>query len=188
MKRPSRIAAAAGLYLLVSLATHAQDAVPGQRDSLVGASINYVFATDLGSGVYEFNGRVLQIYQLTYEKWLREASAQKFGLGFDVPLTFGFFDFKTRDVLELRVPSRVDSFSVVPGVQLDYLLRGDWHLEPYVRAGFSVASSSVDGWLYGTGLKLERRSDFHGWSRLERADLAISGVEYRHDLPSDRFA
>ena len=189
VKRVSRIftGAAGVLCLLVSQATLAQTPTAVQQDRSVGTSINYVFATDLGSGVYELDGRILQIYQLTYEKALREATQDRFGIKLDVPVTVGFFNFKTRDVLELKLPSRVDSFSVVPGVQLDYLLPGDWHLQPYVRAGFSVASSSVDGWLYGTGLRVERQSEVGGWTRLERAELAIAGVDYRQDVPSDRF-
>jgi hypothetical protein len=106
---------------------------------------------------------------------------------FDLPVTFGFFDFKPTDVLSSGLPSRVDSFSVVPGFELDYLMEGDWHLIPYARAGFSVASSSVDGWLYGAGLRVERRSDFHGWDKFTRAELAYAGVNYRTDIPSDQF-
>ena len=164
-----------------------QSAAQTRQDEAVGESINYVFATDLGSGVYDFDGRTLQIYQLTYEKWLREAKPGQIGVRFDLPITFGFFDFKTVDVLSHGLPSRVDSYSVVPGMSLDYMLDEEWHLIPYARAGFSVASSSVDGWLYGAGIKIERRGDFHGWDNLSRSELAIAGVNYRADVPNDRF-
>jgi len=56
-----------------------------------------------------------------------------------------------------------------------------------VRAGFSVASSSVDGWLYGAGVQLEHRGDFHGWDNLSRSELAVAGVNYRDNVPNDRF-
>lgn len=153
----------------------------------MGSSINYVFATDLGSGVYDLNGRTLQIYQLTYRKDLREATPEKFGVRFELPVTFGFFDFKPVDVISEGVPTRVDSFSAVPGVAFDYLLRDDWHLMPYVRAGFSYASRSVDGWLYGAGLRLQRESDWHGWDSLARSELAVAGIAYRDDIPNDEF-
>jgi hypothetical protein len=178
---------AGALCLSWSLASPAQTAAARQQDESVGASINYVFATDLGSGIYEFDGRTLQIYQLTYEKSLRDATAERAGVYFELPVTFGFFDFKTVDVLTHGLPDRVDSFSVVPGIGLDYLLRDDWHLLPYARAGFSVASSSVNGWLYGAGVRLERRRDFHGWDSLTRSELAYAGAEYRDDVPSDQF-
>ena len=118
---------------------------------------------------------------------LREATPEKFGITFEVPVTFGFFDFSPADVLDEEIPTRVDSFAVVPGVQLDFPLKDDWHLIPYGRAGFSVASSSVDGWLYGIGLRAERRADWHGWDNFARSELAIAGVNYRDGVESDQF-
>ncbi len=158
-----------------------------REDQAVSASISYVFATDLGSGVYNLGGRTLQIYRLTYEKELREAAPAHVGVTFDLPLTVGFFDFQPIDVLTHGIPTHVDSFSAVPGLRLDYLLKDDWHLLPYVRAGFSTASSSVDGWLFGTGVQLERRGDFHGWDNLTRSELAFAAVNYPQDVPNDRF-
>ena len=173
------------LALLPGLACAQTAAV--REDKAVGASISYVFATDLGSGVYELDGRTLQIYRLTYEKELREARTGQVGVTFDLPVTFGFFDFKPIDVIRHGIPTSVDSFSAVPGIKLDYLLSDDWHLLPYARAGFSMASSSVDGWLIGAGLQLERRVDWHGWDSLTRSELAYAAVNYRQDLPNDRF-
>jgi hypothetical protein len=167
--------------LFAASSAWAQSPAERAEDEAVGSSINYVFATDLGSGVYDLDGRTLQIYKLTYERELRETTPDQLGVRFDLPVTFGFFDFKPTDVLSSGLPSRVDSFSVVPGFELDYLMEGDWHLIPYARAGFSVASSSVDGWLYGAGLRVERRSDFHGWDKFTRAELAYAGVNYRTD-------
>jgi len=175
------------LGLLGASSALAQSASERTEDNAVGASVNYVFATDLGSGVYNLDGRTLQIYQLTYEKSLRDLTPEKFGVKFEVPVTFGFFDFSPADVLSSGLPTRVDSFGVVPGLEFEYLVKGDWHLIPYVRAGFSVASSSVDGWLYGAGLRLERNSDFHGWDKFTRAELAMAGVDYREEVPSDQF-
>ena len=91
------------------------------------------------------------------------------------------------DVISEGIPTRVDSFAVVPGIALDYLLPRDWHLIPYARAGFSVASSSVDGWLFGAGVRLERNADFHGWDSLVRSELAFAGVNYRDEVPNDQF-
>ena len=176
----------ASCTLLPALAA-AQSASDRRTDEAVSNSISYVFATDLGSGVYDLGGRTLQIYRLTYTKEVREPTPEKFGLRFDLPVTFGFFDFSPVDVISRGLPSRIDSFAAVPGVELDYLLRDDWHLIPYARAGFSVASSSVDGWLFGTGLRLERRGEFHGWDSLVRSELAYAGVNYRQDVPDDRF-
>ena len=175
------------LLLLLAGTAHAQTAAQTKEDGAVGQSLNYVFATDLGSGVYDFDGRTLQIYRFTYEKELRAVSADTLGVKFVVPLTFGLFDFSPLDVLSEGIPTHVDSFSLVPGLELDYLMRNDWHLIPYARGGVSVASSSVDGWLYGLGVRVEREHSWHGWDSLVRSELNYSGVGYRHDLPADQF-
>jgi len=157
------------------------------ENAAVGQSINYVFATDLGSGVYDLDGRTLQIYRFTYRKDLREVRDDRLGVRFVLPVTAGFFDFSPIDVISEGPPTRVDSFSIVPGIELDHAMANDWHLIPYARAGFSVASSSVDGWLYGAGFRLERNFEANGWDTLLRTELAYAGVKYRHDTPDDRF-
>lgn len=181
-----RFVTCAVALLLLTTAAHAQTTDTREAEA-VGDSINYVFATDLGSGVYDLGGRTLQIYRYTYRKDLREPTPDRPGLRFVLPVTAGFFDFNPVDVISNGPPTRVDSFSVVPGVELDYLLSDGWHLLPYVRAGFSVASSSVDGLLYGAGVRAERNTDYHGWDAFVHAELAFAGVNYRHDAPGDRF-
>jgi hypothetical protein len=158
-----------------------------REDEAVGQSINYVFATDLGSGVYDLGGRTLQIYRYTWLNELRETRVDQLGARFVLPVTAGFFDFSPVDVISNGPPTRVDSFSVVLGFELDYLLPDDWHLIPYARAGFSVASSSVDGWLFGAGIRAERAKEFHGWDGFVRTELAYAGVNYRNQTPNDRF-
>jgi hypothetical protein len=185
-RRP--VALGAMLLWLFSVDAAAQTAAETQTDEAVGQSINYVFATDLGSGLYDLDGRTLQIYRFTYREELRETGADTMGVRLVLPLTFGFFDFTPLDVLSEGIPTRVDSFSVVPGIELDYLLPGDWHLIPYVRAGASIASSSVDGWLYGLGVRAERTQDWHGWDSFVRTELSVAGVGYRNDVPADEFA
>jgi hypothetical protein len=175
------------LLLILCLAGVAHAQTSAEEDAAVGQSINYVFATDLGTGVYDLDGRTLQIYRYTYRKDLRETRAEQTGVRFVLPVTAGFFDFDPVDVISEGPPTRVDSFSVVPGFELDYLLRDDWHVIPYVRAGFSVASSSVDGWLYGAGVKVERQTDFHGWDAFLHGEFAYAGVAYHHDTPGDQF-
>src|SRR5687768_5369258 len=120
-----------GLGLALGSA-HAYAQTAAEEDEAVGQSINYVFATDLGSGVYDLGGRTLQIYRYTYRKDLREARAGHVGVRFVLPVTAGFFDFTPVDVISEGPPTRVDSFSVVPGFELDYLVNDDWHLIPYV--------------------------------------------------------
>jgi hypothetical protein len=175
------------LILLLIGCAHAQSPGEVREDEAVGESINYVFATDLGSGLYDLDGRTLQIYRFTYRRELRDTRADQVGLRFVMPVTAGFFDFSPLDVIGSGPPTRVDSLSVVPGVELDWQLPGGWHVLPYARAGLSIASSSVDGWLYGAGVRAERHSDLRGWDAFARSELAYAGVQYRHETPADQF-
>ncbi len=178
--------ACAGLLVLGTCAI-AQTPGEAREDEAVGNSINYVFATDLGSGVYDLDGRTLQIYRYTWRRDLREARGTQAGVRFTLPLTAGFFDFNPLDVIGSGPPRSVDSVSVVPGLELDYLLGDGWHLVPYARAGFSLASSSVDGWLYGAGLRVERRGEYGRWMGFLRSEFSFAGVRYRDRQPSDEF-
>ena len=187
MRRTARVVCCALWLALLAAPAFAQSAAEQNQDEAVGASVSYVFATDLGSGIYDLDGRTLQVYRFTYAHDLREARPAAPGIRFVLPLTAGFFDFNPLDVVSEGPPTRVDSVSLVPGFEFDYLLRNDWHLIPYARAGLSIASSSVGGILYGAGLKLERRGDWHGWDQFLRSELSYAGVEYREDVPADQF-
>lgn len=175
-----------GWLVAMAADTFAQTTDPREAEA-VGESISYVFATDLGSGVYDLDGRTLQIYRFNFKHDLRETREGQLGVRIRVPVTAGFFDFNPLDVIESGPPTRIDSLGVVPGLEFDHLLKNDWHLVPYVRAGFSVASSSVDGWLFGTGVRLEKRDEVAGWDRFLRSELAYAGVNYRDDAPNDEF-
>lgn len=177
----------AALLTLLAGVAHAQAPAEQEEDDAVGQSINYVFATDLGSGIYDLDGRSLQIYRYIYEKELRPTSVDQLGVRFTLPITAGFFDFSPLDVVSEGPPTRIDSFSVVPGIEIDKEFESGWHLIPYVRAGASVASSSVNGLLYGAGFKLERTYDENAWTILQRTELAYSGVAYKNDTPDDQF-
>lgn len=187
MRAMSGLLRACALFILATSAAYAQAPTETREDEAVGDSINYVFATDLGSGLYDLGGRSLQIYRYTWRKDLREVTPDQVGLRFVLPVTAGFFDFNPVDVISSGPPTRVDSFSVVPGFERDYLLSRDWHLLPYARAGFSVASSSVDGWLYGAGVRAERHGDYRGWDGFLRSELAYAAVNYRKETPNDEF-
>jgi hypothetical protein len=186
MPKPIRALHVAALLISCTAPAFTQTADQPEDDA-VGASVNYVFATDLGTGVYDLDGRTLQVYRLTYDYDLRKGGAAVPGLRFVFPVTAGFFDFTPLDVLSEGPPSRVDSISLVPGFELDYLLRNDWHLIPYARAGLSLASSSVGGILYGAGARLERHGDWHGWDQFLRSELSYAAVTYRNEVPSDQF-
>jgi hypothetical protein len=148
----------------------------------------YAYAHEFGSGVYDFNGRVLQVYGLPFAWTLRAANRYGPGVRLKLPVTLGFLDFQASDVISTGLPDGVDSVSFVPGLELNFAVADDWHVLPYVQAGFSIADeSNVQTRLFGAGLRAERDFAARAFAGLFSAAITYSGVEYRGDLPSDDF-
>jgi hypothetical protein len=152
---------------------------------------NFAFATALGSGVYALSGRTIQVYQIPLSFNLRPARLEESppGLDFLLPMTVGFFDLRSSDVLHLPIPSHLGAVSLEPGVQLDYWLHPQWHLYPYIKVGVTAASASaVNALIYGFGVRSDYTFDEYGGSGLWRAVLAHAGVHYiGSPVPDDAF-
>jgi hypothetical protein len=140
---------------------------------------SYVFATELGSGVYDVSGRTLLVYRLPFSYSLRAASEDTPGLDLTLPAAVGFFNFSPIDLVHTQLPAHLDAFSFVPGLRLDYPLSERWHVEPYVRAGGSFASADFDGWLYGLGTTSTYKWQIHALQARVVNDVLVAGVIYK---------
>ncbi len=174
---------------LVVLASCAGTAFAQYDDRAEQAFANYSFAHELGAGVYEHDGRLLQIYRLPFEWRYREASADRAGITLLLPATLGFLDFTPFDVAEAELPDRIDSLSFVPGIELEFTRGEQLRIRPFAKVGVALASQAeVGGTLYSLGVYNEYLPvPRNGWQGRLRSDLLYSGVNYRGSLPSDRF-
>lgn len=151
---------------------------------------NYAFASELGSGIYETDGRTITVYTLQPGYQLRDAEPNggSPGIRIIVPLTVGFYNFQPIDLVHLHVPTSIGALSLEPGVELDYWLTDKWDLYPYVKAGGTFASSAeINAVIYGLGVRSDYRFDLVGGAALWRAQLAYAGVHYHGELPNDSF-
>ena len=153
---------------------------------------SYAFAPELGSGIYEIDGRALQIYRLPF-------ALQREGWRLTLPVTVGLLDFRSTDVLELHLPSGIGSVSLMPGLEGDWDVAANWRLTPYAKAGFTKTSGGqANVASFGAG----RRSDLlrPGATRnaegtvLPRAleytfhqELNLAVADLRGPAPSDQF-
>lgn len=185
-----------GTLLLVSLwmtpcARAADLATPSRAEVRADQQFStYAYAHEFGSGIYDFNGRRMQVYTLPFSWTFREADDEhRIGWRVKLPLTLGLLDFQPSDVIESGLPESVDSIAFVPGIELSFRLGEHWALLPYVQAGASLADQSdVETRLFGTGLRAERPLPSAGrWEGSYAGELAYSGVHYRGDLPNDDF-
>jgi hypothetical protein len=186
VRRRQRCIAGAALCFFAASASAADAATVEQR--AVATSVNYVFASELGSGVYTVSGRTLQVYRIPVSWQFREPNRDTFGVRLISPITLGFYDFKPEDLFHTGLPSHVDTFSVVPGVELEYVFQNGWHLIPYAGVGVSVASSSVDATLYSAGLRLERTTELGAWERFVSIELEYAAAAFHDDLSNEEFA
>lgn len=178
-----RAARLLSLLLLSPAAALAQGATSSEQEFA-----NYSFAHELGSGLYESSGRLMQIYRLPFAWRYREASDRAPGVTLLLPATLGFFDFDPTGLVQHGLPDGIDSFSFVPGVELE-IPHGAWRVMPFAKVGVAVADhADVSGTLYSVGVNNESLRQFAtGWRARLRSDFLYSGVNHRGDLPSDAF-
>jgi hypothetical protein len=171
-------------HLVALAATMASQCVTRQPET--PPAVPYAFAAELGSGVYDFGGRTLQVYRLPISWSLRAAEPGTVGWRLRVPVTAGFLDFKTEDILVGRLPSSIDMVSVAPGIEWEFLPREGWSVRPFVEAGLIFASGShVDS----VNANLGAQADYTWNSRVGEmrwsSRLSYSNVNYRDCQPHD---
>ncbi len=151
---------------------------------------NFAFANEIGSGVYEISGSVITVYTFAPYYTLRNALpwGGRPGIRLIFPFTVGFFNFATKDLLHLELPTSIGALSFEPGVELDYWINDSWDLYPYVKAGGTLASSTdVNAVIWGAGLRSDYRFDALSSAGLWRAQLAYAGAHYHGDIPNQSF-
>ncbi len=179
-----------GLWAWALLRTGSSFAATAAPTSADTGIADYAFASELGSGVYEIDGRTIQVYQFrpSYRLRYAEQPGAPPGVQLIFPLTVGFFNFTPQDLVHLDIPTQVGALSLEPGVQFDYWLHEDWHVYPYVKAGATWASSStVNAYIYGTGVRSDLRFSIFDGADLWSEELTYAGVHYRSSLPNDSF-
>ncbi|MET0279572.1 MAG: hypothetical protein ABW278_00410, partial [Steroidobacteraceae bacterium] len=175
------LAAGACVCVCVCLPVHAAD----DRDAV--STINHAFATELGTGAYDLGGSSIFVLRFTPEWQVRDAGTAVPGVRLIVPITAGSVGFSPEDTIGGELPSRIDSFSLMPGIELDFPRRNDWMLIPWLRAGASLADGSNEGWLYGLGTRLEQNRTRDALEVKRLHELALVVVDYRNAHGRDRF-
>jgi hypothetical protein len=152
-------------------------------------AVPYAFASELGSGVYDFGGRTLQVYRLPISWSLRDAQPGAVGWRLRVPVTAGFLDFKTEDVLQGRLPSHIDMLSVAPGIEWEFLPRTGWSVRPFVEVGLIFASGSqVNSVNANAGVQTDYTWDTHVGEMRWSSRFSYTNVNYRECHADDAMA
>ncbi len=118
-------------------------------------TINYAFATQLGSGIYSINGRIIQIYRVTAPIPLRKPGEARLGIRLRLPVTLGFYDFKFEDVIDTGLPEDIGTLALVPEIEFELPRRvSNWRLLPF--GGFGGGKDFQGGefnFIFTTGVR-----------------------------------
>lgn len=122
-------------------------------DAESGERLNYAFASELGSGVYNLSGHTIQIYRLPLFFPVRNVEEKSPGIRVDFPVCLGFFDLDSEDVEGTGEQEDVAMASFVPGVALEFVALPNWTLEPFVELGVARNFHDPGGaYVYAIGL------------------------------------
>lgn len=175
----------ATFFLVFSCAGHAFAQI-GEEDE--ASHLNYAFAVYLGSGIYNVDGRTIQIYRIPISYTIRRIEDRAWGMRVRVPLTFGFFDFKPSDVIDTGLPDDIGTISLVPELQIPVRVRKNWWLTPV--AGFGAGKDFSGGelsYIYLGGLKSlaqfpRPKRKYSLWNELIYVGHTVSGEDPNEDF------
>lgn len=166
--------------------------------------LSFAFASQAGSGIYDIEGRVVQIYRIPISFGVKELGGEErdWGVSLSSPLTFGFYDFEPEDAFTGEFPTHVGTASLLPGVGFAVRAKRNWILSP--RIDFGAAKDFSGGslaWVYDLGLRSDVTFPVGSWDALAAQELlwagaaqtgsaltgwygqAMVGFELRHLLP-----
>ena len=127
--------------------------------------VNFAFASQLGAGVYSIDGRSVQIYRLPFDWELRPPTEERVGVDIILPVTLGFYGYRVQDVVEKGLPGHVDTYSILPGLEISRLFGPQWRLAAFGQVGVTtVPSDSSTNLIYASGLRARyefRLGEFH---------------------------
>jgi hypothetical protein len=156
-----------GLLALLGAAPHVAPAAPTPQPLSQSQQpiANFAFASQLGAGVYAVNGRSVQIYRLPFYWELRPPTEKVVGLNITLPVTLGFYGYQVQDVVTEGLPSSVDTYSFLPGLEVSRLFGSQWRLAAFGDVGIAaVHGASARNLIYDAGLRARyefRLGQFH---------------------------
>lgn len=177
------------LCLLAGLGFAAGGAATAQGEEVDGTELlNYAFASQLGSGIYQVSGRTVQVYQIPFYVPLRLVADRPPGLRVTLPVCFGFYDLNPGDVEDTDLPDDVATASFVPGIAVEFPVRANWSLEPFAEFGLAQDFHEKERvYVYAGGVKSllrfrPRGLDLRVGNRLLFVGEHTPGVELDEDF------
>ncbi len=138
--------------------------------------INWYYAATFGTGIYSAGDRTVGVLQAPISYTMREASEDQWGLRLTLPVSVGFYDFDFDDLIGEGIPGRINTFSIMPGIEFRREVLPGWDLRPYVSAGGGwELGGDESALIYDTGIRSRyrfREGERTSMSLLNRLSMA----------------
>lgn len=126
--------------------------------------VNFAFARYLGTGYYSTDETDVFVMQLPLTYQLRPMTPDEFGIILRYPVTVGIANFdldfdgddseEEKDLPDLPDLDDVATISLVPGVELQFEVRDNWYVAPFIDFGYAWdLDSDGSSKLFGAGVK-----------------------------------
>lgn len=140
-------------FSLISILFFPGKSFSASPQDLIASQVNYAYANYLGTGIYTAADRAVQVYHLPFRYTVRDATEDKAGLRFRLPVTIGFFDFDLPDIVDAKLPSKFETVTFVPGVQYTHQVNDKWSLSPFIDFGLGHDfATDNSAYVYGAGI------------------------------------
>jgi hypothetical protein len=152
--------------------------------------LSFAFASQAGSGIYDVEGRIIQIYRIPISFPVRGLTDERrWGASVRLPLTFGFYDYDAADALTGNFPDHIGAASLLPGVRFDVRAKEGWILSPYVDFGAAKDFSGGSlAWVYDVGIESVVSFPVGSWDARAGQELLWAGASQSADPLSDSYA
>ncbi len=188
-----------GLCLAVLCNAHAQTRAVQDDEEL----INWYYASTYGTGIYSAGDRTVAVLQAPLSFPLRESNEQQWGLRITLPVSLGFYNFDLENIIDDGLPSRINTISVVPGIEFGKRVIPRWLLRPYASTGYGwEIGGDESAWIYDIGVRSRfRLNDDQGvifslvnWLSLagyqpsggSREPLGLFAIGVDTEIPTDK--
>jgi len=132
------------LLLALLLLGHMRSKALAQTEEL--ASINFAYATWIGSGYYRLAGRKLYVLRVPVSIQLRPVKEDQWGIGLKLPVTLAYED------LDFDIFDGIHGTAFLPGVEVQIRVTKNWVLKPFGQIGIGYSESTTT-YISGGGIK-----------------------------------
>jgi hypothetical protein len=124
--------------------------------------VNFAFARYLGTGYYSTDESDVFVVQLPLIHQLRPMTPDEFGIVLRYPVTVGITNFDLdgddsddgQELPDIPELDDVATISLVPGVELQFAMRDNWYVAPFIDFGYAWdLDSDGSSKLFGAGVK-----------------------------------